>query len=258
MTGNPLASNTLTRFFETRKPGRGRTMRTKEHGPRPTCPTCRSGAARFAKFQGCRCCMAAGAKVWPVVAARSFRPGGRPTPGVARGSVYAGSPDLADLILNMRFIYKLCISAAACPCIFSPRSEFEIWSAKVGRLLITRGCSRDRLLLEVKPMLVRSPVPIQIAPRAAQLRLSSRAPRRTRTDTERANRLNRARVARCYKRQHPPKKAIRCCTVEYDGAIIDKLVTLRLLDDGASSDTKAVAEAVQELLALIDSSWSIL
>jgi hypothetical protein len=66
--------------------------------------------------------------------------------------------------------------------------------------------------------------------------------------------MNREAQDRWRSRQHDPvykNKADnrRCCTVEYNGALLDMLVTREWLDEDETGNPKAVGQAISDMLA---------
>jgi hypothetical protein len=70
--------------------------------------------------------------------------------------------------------------------------------------------------------------------------------RRQRREYNRQCRLTRERVARCVERREAGRAVAR---VEYDGAVLDMLVRLGWLVDGAATDGAAVGRAITALIA---------
>jgi hypothetical protein len=99
-----------------------------------------------------------------------------------------------------------------------------------------------------------------IVPRAAQLVISSRHPKREHTDHERDAQLNREAVnawrERQYDKQHKNKINPRACyTVEGDGDLLNMLVGMGQILDSETGDPKIVGEAISDMLAEAAQDW---
>jgi hypothetical protein len=98
-----------------------------------------------------------------------------------------------------------------------------------------------------------------ISPRAAQLTLSSRHPKREHTDKEREAQMNREAVDRWRERQYDvypdgrPNKNKQnkrvCCIVEYESYVLDGLVALGQIQENETGDAKIVGAALSEIIA---------
>ena len=93
---------------------------------------------------------------------------------------------------------------------------------------------------------------IVLSPDGAQLRLSSRHPKRNHTDREREAEMNQARVDRW---RANDKKARACYSVACDGDVLNMLVGMGQILDTETGDDKIVGEAISEMLAETAQHW---
>ena len=100
----------------------------------------------------------------------------------------------------------------------------------------------------------------EMSPRAGQLVLSSRHPKREHTDREREARMNKEAQDRWRERQYDKQDLTKvnprtCCTKEYDADILNMLVGTGQIQGDETSDPKEVAKAIYDVLADAARAW---
>ena len=100
----------------------------------------------------------------------------------------------------------------------------------------------------------------EISPRAGQLALSSRRPKKEHTDKEREARMNREGVERWRERQYDKQDLTMenprsCYTIEADADALDMLVGMGQIQDNETGDAKEVGKAISEMLAEAARAW---
>jgi len=99
-----------------------------------------------------------------------------------------------------------------------------------------------------------------ISPKAAQLTLTSRHPKREHTDREREARINaeaqanwrNRQVDREFRNRSNPRS---CSTVESDRDVLDMLVDMGWILDHETGDPKIVGQAISDMLADAAKAW---
>jgi hypothetical protein len=98
-------------------------------------------------------------------------------------------------------------------------------------------------------------IDVVLIPPAAQLRLICCKPKRKYIDHEHEAELNRERVASWRERQADPKHTRACCTVAYEGHVLDGLVKLGQIQDNETGDPRIVGKALSDMLAEAAQDW---